>query len=269
MRFAPPALGWRAAVALPSALAPSADVLRSAVLCAGQPPVRSRAHTAHACARMSIAALTACPTRQWLVHRCGPFPHRHRDWAQLRPHLRLDRSQPAHMYLRRTPRHICVGTPPTSAPGLGAAALGELRHAFSPLSEVDVVAASSPSGHLARLKAAAARLAERCPPHQPPCGRALALRCEWGRGEPSPGADVARGGPGPGAGPVQIVARPSPGADVCAVLARARASSEVDADSRLWARSWRSWVRGWSASSAAAAGTRGPVRVKLTAPRLD
>jgi hypothetical protein len=165
----PPALGWRAAVAPLSA--PSADVLRAAVLCAGQPPVRSRAHTAHACARMSTAALTARPTRQWLVHRRGPFPHRHGDWAQLRPHVRLDRGQPAHMYLRRS--------------GLGAAALGEWRHAFSPSAEVDVAAALSPSGHLARLKAAAARLAERCPPHQPPCGRALALRfCRWGRGEP-------------------------------------------------------------------------------------
>jgi hypothetical protein len=166
--------------------------------------------------------------------------------------------------------------PQISAPGLGAAALGEWRHAFSPLSEVDVAAALSPSGHLARLKAAASRLAERCPSHQPPCTRALALQC--GRGEPSPGADVGGDEPSPGADVGSGV--PGLGADVAGgwaqsqcrcgtAMARARASSEVDADSRLWARSWRSWDRGWSASSAAAAGTRGPIRVKLTAPRLD
>ena len=41
---------------------------------------------------------------------------------------------------------------------------------------------------------AASRPAERCPPHQPPCGRALAPRfCRWGRGEPVSGCRCARG----------------------------------------------------------------------------
>ena len=41
---------------------------------------------------------------------------------------------------------------------------------------------------------AASRPAERCLPHQPPCGRARAPRfCRWGRGEPVSGCRCARG----------------------------------------------------------------------------
>jgi hypothetical protein len=177
---------------------------------------------------MRIAALRACPIRRWLIHRCGP-PTSAQGLGSAPPTFAPRPGSPR-SHLRRDHR------PHVSAPGLGAAALGEWRHAFSPSSEVDVAAALSPSGHLAKAKGGG-RAAARWPlgadvagvspvPAQMWQGRAQVLvhwqfRCRCGTAQfrcrcgqrmwaavyqPGPGADLAGGEPSPGAD----VAQPRP-----------------------------------------------------------
>ncbi len=108
--IAPPALGWRAAVAPP--LAPSADVLRAAVLCAGQPLVRSHADKAHACAHTNEH------------RRAQALPLLAMACPSLRPLLA---SAPG---LERSLSHICASTgvnPPTCiCAGTGCGSAGRM-----------------------------------------------------------------------------------------------------------------------------------------------